>query len=500
MALNDLVIALRPQLEPLSASAARARWQCVRDGLPAAPGPLGASPFAREASFHALREAREGASERASARLRRLQALASQALSERLGAEAEAERFRIERESRLEAGLGGHSLPVARWSARRSPDRAKRDALETGIARLEAALASPAQRRFEAAFQAAEVLGLRDPQALQDEVTGIVHGDWALEAARFEDGTREGFLDLLRFALERSVPGLRPLPRGDAALHDVLYASRIPWMEPLLPRESLLPALQRWTDELFDGWTAQGRIRIHLDVGPPHAPPEAVGLSIPGEIHLAVRREAGVEGWRALLGAVGEAQALSMMDPHAPPEDRWLGDGAVRALPGLLVQTLLLEPRWLMRYLRLTANQAREVVRFSAFSALTETRERIARFDLERIGFKGLTREQLERFWSERVAQALHGRVSGSRAFSLLHPGLASVDPLRGWALVGALHPRLLASFDEDWWRNPAAGHFLRGIFSRGGRDQAELLATEWGGATLTLEAWQTRLLRCMSA
>lgn len=500
MALNELVIALRPELEPLQASAARDRWQRVRDGSPAAPGPLGTSPFARESVFHAFREARESASERAAPRLRRVQELASRALTERLGAEAEAAWFRVEREARLEAGLGGHSLPVARWMARRSPDRERREALEQGIAQLEADLATPSQRRYEASFRAAELLGARDPLALWDEVTGIDHGAWALEGERFDASTREGYLDLLRFALERSGPRMRPLPRGDAATHDVLYAARIPWLDALLTRESLLPALQRWTDELFDGWTAQGRIRILLDEGPAHAPPDAVGLAIPGEIRLAVRREGGITGWRALLGAVGQAQGLSMIDPHAPPEDRWLGDGAVRALPGLLIQTLLLEPGWLMRYVRLTANQAREVVRFAAFSALAQTRERIARFDLERYGFRGASRQQLESFWSERMAQALLGREPGTRAFAHLSPFLPSVHPLRGWGLVGSLHPRLLSSFDEDWWRNPAAGRFLRNVFTRGGRDQAELLAAEWGTSTLALDGWQTRLLRCMSA
>src|SRR5690606_32561718 len=138
--------------------------------------------------------------------------------------------------------------------------------------------------------------------------------------------------ELLAFSLGRTAPGLSPAPRGGAEVHDVRHAARAPWLDGLLSREDLLPALQRWTGDLGLGWNAQGRLRIALDEGPRELPPMAVGLKVPGDVRLAVRRERGLTGWGALLQAVAEGQQLAHADGAAPPEDRWLGDPSVRAL------------------------------------------------------------------------------------------------------------------------------------------------------------------------
>ena len=68
---------------------------------------------------------------------------------------------------------------------------------------------------------------------------------------------------------------------------------------------------------------------------------------------------------------------------------------------------------------------------------------------------------------------------------------LFDVDPqlyvtryLRAWALETRLTAHLTARFNEDWWRNPASGRWLQGLFARGGTEDAEALATAFGKRT----------------
>jgi hypothetical protein len=49
-------------------------------------------------------------------------------------------------------------------------------------------------------------------------------------------------------------------------------------------------------------------------------------------------------------------------------------------------------------------------------------------------------------------------------------------------ALEARLHSVLRERFNEDFWRNPAAGTWLTQLFSRGQREDAEKLSRELGG------------------
>jgi hypothetical protein len=48
--------------------------------------------------------------------------------------------------------------------------------------------------------------------------------------------------------------------------------------------------------------------------------------------------------------------------------------------------------------------------------------------------------------------------------------------------LAAALGERLVERFDEDWFRNPAAGPALRAMFASERARDPDSLAVEWGG------------------
>ena len=287
MAINETVRELRAQLEPLLVARAQATWRTGPElPAPTEPSP---SPFSREESFHAIREAGETGSERARARLRLLLALSAGEVESRLTADADAELRRAEREGRVRVELRDLSPAEARAQAFREPQRERRAAVEQALADFGGGLRSPTLRKLEGAGLAAEQLGFSGPLALWDAVTGIPHAEWGRQGEALLGETADGYRDLLTHALSRVTRGIRPLPRGEAERHDVLHAARVPWMDSLLPREALLPALQRWTEELGWGWTCEGRILVDLDeTSRPAGPPFAVALAVPeiGRAHV----------------------------------------------------------------------------------------------------------------------------------------------------------------------------------------------------------------------
>lgn len=497
MALNDLVLELREALEPLQAAEARVRWQRAI-GAPAQDvSPRLIEPFTRVEAFHAVRESMASASERARGRLRSLLALCASACEARDAAAVHEARERFAQQPLLPDAPGllrARAIHVID----REPRRERRAALFQALAEAQRALRSPGLQRLELAALSAEKLGCADPLALRDETTGVDHRAWAVLAETFERDTRGAFHELLAYALSRTAPGLRPAPRGEAEVHDVRHAARAPWLDPLLPREDLLPALQRWTEELGLGWRAGGRLRVALDEGPRELPPMAVGFSVPADIRLAVQRERGLEGWRNLLGAVAHAQALAHADPNSPTEDRRLGDPGVRKLWPHLFELLLLEPRWLMRHARVTSNQARELVRFAAFAQLHRLRTLATSHAFNVWVLARGSGAGLEDAWVERARDAQQAQVGASEVWSALDPSLHAVHALRAAALAEPLRMTLQERFDEDWWRNPAGARFLTSLFARGGRDAIEQLANELGYAPLSLQPAAARLLRIM--
>jgi hypothetical protein len=66
-------------------------------------------------------------------------------------------------------------------------------------------------------------------------------------------------------------------------------------------------------------------------------------------------------------------------------------------------------------------------------------------------------------------------------------PRFYSARYLRAWQLQAALREVLVTRFDEDWYRNPAAGPWVvRELFGEGQRELAAELAARVGAGPLS--------------
>ncbi len=406
----------------------------------------------------------------------------------------------LEAEARLTVDDQTYAFGEALARIPREPGRGRRALLERATGEFLWQNRTRYGDRREAALHAAEQLGAKDYPTLRQDVTGIDFAKLAESARQLLAKTEDAYRDVLAYVLKKVDPLLRPLPSGEARRHDLQAALQAPWMDGFFRREDAFPAVVRWLGEWGLTPNAGGRIRIDDEDRPGKASrPFVAVVRVPDDIRLVLQPRGGLDGLAGLLHEMGHAQHRAHVSDTLPMELRRLGDASVTEAHAAVFERVLLSSEWNKRYLGLPTMAARDTVRLAAFQALALLRRHAAKLSYE----LSLTRKGAS---AERADEYADGQRHA--LFVEPHPGffLHDVDPqlyvahyLRSWALETQLTARLTERFDEDYWRNPAAATWLKGLYARGGTDDAEGLATETSGTPLALPEAGERLVAILN-
>ena len=289
--------------------------------------------------------------------------------------------------------------------------------------------------------------------------------------------TRDAAVDLAGFALKRVDPQLTV---KTASQHDLDRACLAPWLFESFRREDLEHAVTRCLTDLGFNPSAGGRITVDGEVRPGRRPGAHVfELRVPDQVRLVLTADLGFDTYAKWLNAWGVALHRVHVARTLPFVERRLGDPTVIGSMGRLFESFLLEEGWLKRYLRLGSAAAREAARLFAFRQLMQ--QRVA------AGLALSSRLLWDRgpggpFLDEAVEQLASAQLTGvprSRLLLEVDPFGAHLLALDGWALETVLHGHLRERFNEDYFRNPAAGRWLADLASRGQRDDAVVVASQ---------------------
>jgi hypothetical protein len=88
--------------------------------------------------------------------------------------------------------------------------------------------------------------------------------------------------------------------------------------------------------------------------------------------------------------------------------------------------------------------------------------------------------------YAERLTEATRFRFPEEDFLRDVDPGFYAARYLRAWQLRAALAGTLIERFDEDWYRNPRAGGFVRELMRRGQAENASGLAERVTGLPLS--------------
>lgn len=294
-------------------------------------------------------------------------------------------------------------------------------------------------------------------------------------ARRLLAETRDAAIDLAGFALKRVDPLLSV---KTARRHDLERACLAPWHFESFRREDLEHAVTRCLGDLGFNPSAGGRLTVDAEARPGRWPgAHAFALRAPDQVRLVLNVDLGFEAYAAWLEAWGVALHRANVARTLPVVERRLGDPTVVGGVGKLFQSFLLEEAWLKRYLRLGSAAAREASRMFAFRQLMQLRCAAAQAlsDAE-LWDRGPGGAFLDESRERNLDACL---VDGPRFATLLPEDLlgAALLELDEWALETVLHGHLRGRFNEDYFRNPAAGRWLTELAAKGQREDAPTVA-----------------------
>jgi hypothetical protein len=427
----------------------------------------------------AFRGARDDATRHSS---RKLMGLSSRAL---LGRRTQAfQRARSAFEDQAAVTIEGETIAAREvlWRAANEADRElggrMARAFELSLGELE----DPLSRTVEACRQIASELGYSSWGSLISEVMGLDLGVLLAEAEAVLQSTEDPYRDLVQYALRKTTASVVLWPHGDAGEHDLLRFGRLLPLDDLFPARHLASTAQRLFEEMGLPSDASGRLSLRLEGRPAKLPGALVaGLQIPADVVVALGPLGGAQDYRALLHALGQAYPLTSISPEAPFEDRFLGDRSANEGFGFCFERLLIDPGFLGRHLNAKGREAWETARLIAIDALARLRKDCARLIWDHALFSEGPRAELRSLYGETLRRALKADWPAGRWLWDAEPWFDAAHRLQGLGLEAVLHAALLETANEDYWRNPKTGSFLKRLFAQGQQEGAAAITKKLG-------------------
>ena len=215
-----------------------------------------------------------------------------------------------------------------------------------------------------------------------------------------------------------------------------------------------------------------------------------VSIDPPREIHLVTRPRGGAEDYASFLHEAGHAWFYACMSPKLPFEFRCLERSlALSETYAFLLEGLLQNEGWLTAVLGLDDATASEVARRQKLADLYLLRRFIGKLEYELEFRKSPLDNWRNRFNYHHILSRRTG-VDYDDALYLLDMdrGFYTADYLRAWLAEAQMREHLETRFGRTWFRTPAAGQFLRELWSQGESWECEEMVSD----ALRCRAWDS--------
>jgi hypothetical protein len=359
------------------------------------------------------------------------------------------------------------------------PDAERRAAIEGARDELLAERLNPIHlSALQRVHELARGLGWTSYRDAWARLRGIDLEALAGQARGFVEATDAPYSEIADPELRRAeVPVLGELRRSDLPRF-----FRAPDLDDRFPGERLVGAFSDTVAGLGIELGAQRNVHLDTESRPTKSSRAFCATpQVPDEVYLVISPTGGRDDYEALFHEGGHVEHYAHVDPALSVEDRRLGDNSVTESFAFLLEHLTEDPAWLAAMLGVA--EPEPVVRQAHAVKLVMLRRYAAKiaYELELHAPDPPLGEMPARY-----AELLEGstRVGWPR-----ESWLADVDPgfyvacyLRAWALETAWRRALRERFGERWFESAGAGEWLRSLWRRGQRlDADELLADALG-------------------
>jgi hypothetical protein len=369
------------------------------------------------------------------------------------------------------------------------PDAQRRHELDARWQAVTTTLNPLYEERHRALLEGGQTLGRSDYVASTDELR-----DWHLEdlseaARRFLDATERTYLEALDELL--GTIGLAP---ADAAPCDLAWLFRMPQVDTWFTARSRLPAVHRSLWDLGVDFAESASIVLDAEARALKTTRAfCVPLAIPEDVRLVMAPLGGRLDYTALLRLVGCAQRYVHTDRTLEFPYKWLGDSSVTASHGLLFEHLLVDPAWLERYLEF--DNPTDYLRLALFDYLYRARRDAAELLYAQELHRGDDYERLAQRYAELFTSTLGVEHSPDGYLADGGEGFAAAERFRASIFEAQYRHYLQREYEEEWYRVPRVGRFLRDLWREGQKYSVEELARYMGYAGLDLRPLTEELL-----
>lgn len=369
-----------------------------------------------------------------------------------------------------------------------SSDAAEREAIDLARAHVVAEKFSPLRvERLQRERDVVEGLGVAEGyNATFEIVSGISLSALTAQCEAFLRDTDA----MWRSVLDERLRAFG-IPRDEATRADSLALFRLREFDDAFPQSAMESIIRRNCAEMGLDSSAAGHITFDIGDRPGKRPRAFCSpVRVPEEVYLVLRPHGGQSDYGTFLHELGHALHFGNVRPDYPFEYRWLGDNSVTEGYAMLFDHRMQQREWLLRYTGLDRNRSSAFLRLAGFEELHFVRRYCAKLLYEVQVYGGDANwNALPDLYVETLAAATGFLYRRADAFMDLDSRFYSTRYLRAWQLQSLLDEGLVNRFNEDWWRNPAAGPWIAGeLFAEGQRESASELAQRVAGVNISFD------------
>lgn len=346
------------------------------------------------------------------------------------------------------------------------------------------------EESWDRIYEQASRLGFSNYVDQFQKLSGINLKDLDNRLQKFLSETEELYVDVLSWALNKKL-GLK---LREAQKSDLLYLFRFHEYDGFFPRGWMITLMRRWGEALNLDIHAEGR--IFFDIEPRRNKSSrafCVALEVPNQIVLVIQPRGGIEDYRAFLHELGHSLHFGYTSREEPFEFRRLGDASVTEAYAFTLEHMLLNPLWLKRYLDM-GKEAKNFLQLLHLKYLYFLRRYTAKLAYELFLHDGGSLSGKKDAYRELLTDACKVTYEADSYLYDVDPYFYCARYLRAWIFEAQFSYFLMENFNEDWFRNPHAGEFLRDIWTYGQRYTVEELAQKIGIKELSLGGIMQRL------
>jgi hypothetical protein len=323
-------------------------------------------------------------------------------------------------------------------------------------------------------------LGFLNYTNLCDEIERLNLSQLEEKTRLFLDDTEYIYRDLLGwFFLKRMELKLK-----DAKRHDLYYLLNSFELKANFPKVDLKELAKSVLGEM--GIEVRENIKADLEKRKGKTSKAfCIQVEIPQNIIFSVYPIGSIEDYESFFYGLGSALCYAYTEREDDFESRRIRESALVEVFGHLLKNLILQPRWLKRYLKLDAGI--DFLRFLYLRQLMIIRYYSGKLIYELTLHKDEDFRSKSDFYKQTLKSAHLCEYSEADYLVDVEPFFYTASRLKASIIEAGLRWYLRERFDEEWWRKKEAGDFIHKMWKEGGKMTSEEISKRVGFKEISL-------------